>query len=176
MDFIADTIALLPQPAALFDDRLHLVAANERAWMWYVEQVPDDIQDRETLREVTGLGEVLALAHAGGHARRESPWGWVVGTKVETEIALTRPTLVLVTLHAAEARLAELDHRRMLLTLQVNETSDITMRAMRQSLLQIQAALSAQERLVDTFNAEMAHFLDNYDDQEKKSQTGLDRT
>lgn len=160
MDFIAESLSLLPQPAALYDDQLHIVGGNEPAWMWYVD-LPVEFSDREDLRERTGLGWVLEGACRDGHARRRSQWGWVVGSKLSTEPGLTRPDLLLVSLHATDEDTAVLDHNRMLITLQVNERGEMAMRALRNALIQGQAAVAAQRDLLDVFNGEMGRLLES---------------
>lgn len=174
-DFISDSLELLPQPAALFeDDGLAFVAANAEA-----TRLADLLEANDAklalLREGLRGGQSAreALRHVGldadksrrsiderGYYARETPHGFMFLTKLETSPELTRPDLLLVTLlPGMERENAVMQNERMVSMLRINEAGYRSVRMMEDALMQMQAALSAQHVMLKETNHKAAEFF-----------------
>ena len=156
MDFIAETLDLFPEPAALYDGDFHLVGANAAAWEWVLNDLPDAFTDRDEWRARSGVGEALERARDEGEYAVALDWGLLQVTRLPGELELARPDLLLATLRAGtndvDDRRARIDHRSLALALRVNETGQSVMAAMETVTIQVQAAFAAQAKMIATFN------------------------
>lgn len=160
-DFITDCLEMLPEPAALFEaETLGFVAANAAATR-LVGGIFDPPNPREAVAE-TGLDVQMAraaLLNVGSYSATLEA-GRVHITKLVTEQVLSRPDLLLVTVHPdAEPEDAWLAHQRMLLAVRVNESGEIALRNMESGIAQLQAALVAQHDLLRNYNHRVAEFM-----------------
>lgn len=163
MDFIAESLELLPQPVALYDINLKFVSANSHAWRWVCEDVPPEIEDRDEIRRVTGLDRLLNAAKdsASGTHVATSQFGIIHVSRLPSGAGAVRPDLLLASLHAGvDEQIAWLDHQRIVMSLRINENGETTVRALETMLVQAEAALAAQRELLRTYNKQMREFLD----------------
>lgn len=181
-DFISDSLELLDQPAALFvHPTYEFVAANAAA-----SQMASELFDREVVVASTNDGKAyLELAGLDpdrmreylaehGYYARESPIGTFFMTVLETSLELTRPDLLLTSVHRGTSREeAYLAHHRMLSIVKTNEAGERSVRMMEDALMQMQAALSAQHALLRETNHTAAEFFRL---QQKNRRDGVDNS
>lgn len=166
-DHMIESLELLPQPAALFvcGRSAEFVARNAIAAHVFHELFPDG----ETLASVDdalrliGLDRHLVNGHLlsfGTYSAEVERIGIVHFTRLPTNPGLSRPDLLLVTSHAdVDHHTAWLDHNRMVLSLRVNESADIAMRTLENTLVQVEGALSVQRDMLQMYNARMSEFF-----------------
>lgn len=167
-DFISKSLELLDQPAALFvHPTYEFVAANAAA-----SRTASDLFDREVVMaskddgrayfELAGLDPDRMRQYVAEHGyyARESPVGTFFMTVLETALELTRPDLLLVSVHPDTSREdAYLAHHRMLSIVKTNEAGERSLRMMEDALLQMQAALSAQHAVLRETTHAAAEFF-----------------
>jgi hypothetical protein len=162
-DFMAAALQLLPQPAVLFEWKEHrYVASNQPASDFCREQFGGEAVDAaEAFRRLdlnSALDAAIMMPHSTYSARRD--YGVVHMSRLPTMPGRSRPDLLVLTIHAdVDDKTAWLDHQRMLLSLNVNEASEIAVRVMEDQLVQISAALESQRELIATYNRRMGEFL-----------------
>jgi hypothetical protein len=178
MDFIADSLELLPQPAALFaceSTGLKYVASNAHAsklnGLIFNDGAGDPIEDR---LQSLGLDKALATAalmEFGTYTARVHDYGILHATKLSPPDQATRPKLLLATLHEGVSdKTAWVDHNRIVMSIRINENGEIALRALENMLIQAQSAVSAQRDMLRAYNRRMGEFLSlNYDDTPGKS-------
>ena len=164
VDFIADSLELLPQPAALYyASSLELVAGNAAAHGYIREHFGSD--DEAVVREL-GLAEALRKAQTLtiGTFSHHCSHGWLHATRLPATEGMSRPDLLLLTLHHdVDERTAWTDHNRMVMSIRINENGEIALRALETMLVQAHAAVSAQRDMLASYNRQMREFLElNY--------------
>lgn len=164
---MVDSLELLEQPAVLYEyPSLRYVAANVSATR-EAERVfhARDVEHKTAadLLDLLGLDVGVVRKHvdsAAANYAKEVPYGVVYVTRMETSRELTRPDLLLTTLHPGTTREnAYMAHHRMLTLLRSNEAGWRAMRMMEDALLQMQAALSAQHVMMQEMNHRAAEFF-----------------
>lgn len=170
--FMARALALLPQPAALFETPGHaFVAANQSARVVAQALLPPDIpHDHDMVAKYLDLAEPLAAAEEMDektlHYRAD--FGIIYISRIPAQARHPRPDLLLMTMHAnMDEADAWLDHNRMILALKINENSEIALRVLESSLTQISAAMQTQADLVHSFNASMGDWVRNVEPSRK---------
>lgn len=161
--FIADALELLPQPAALFECRdLRYVASNTACALYrrtFGSESPPTMTDAVERMGIDLAAAKAALTDVGTYAL-DTPFGTVHLSLLPTAPELTRPDLLLLTMHPDSSQEDSwLSHKRMVMALKVNETGEIALRSMENSLVQMQAALSAQHGLMREYNRRAAEFM-----------------
>lgn len=159
MDYIADTLDMFPEPAALYDADLHLIAANASAWSWVLD-LPDQETTREEWREHTGLGEALTTTRDEGVFGAHLQHGWVHGTRIKGGFQFGRPDLVLISLHREDNEcVAKVMHSALLAAFQVNETAQQMIGTFETVILSARASLNSQQAMVENFNTLVSNAL-----------------
>jgi hypothetical protein len=178
MDFIADSLELLPQPAALFaceSTGPTYVASNARAsrlnGLIFDDGATAPVEDR---LQYLGLDQSLAMAalmQVGTFTARTDGLGILHMTRLNPPDQATRPPLLLATLHeSVSEKDAWLDHNRIVTSLRINESGEIALRALETMLVQAQSAVSAQRDMLRSYNHRIGELLSmNYDDTPGKS-------
>lgn len=166
-DTIADALELLGQPAALFEcpGMVH-VAANAAAGraarlIWQERGI--EIRNAPEMLEILGvdLDKARALLQGEkGYFARETPYGILYMTRMPGSPELSRPDLLLATLHPATSReAAYMAHHRMLTMVSANELGHRSLRMLEDALIQVQAALSAQHAMIEETNRRAEEFF-----------------
>lgn len=152
----------LPAPAAMFElPGGRFVANNQRG---------KDLQE-------TGESAVAALHRYGlcphiqtGLGMKEGDAytthidhpgiGWVLMSVLPSHDYTHRPDLMLLTAHPGMAeKHAWLDHNRLATSVRINENSELTIRTIESTLVQLQAALSAQTDMITEYNGRASDVL-----------------
>lgn len=166
VDFIADSLELLPQPAALYyASSLELVAGNAAAHQYVRDHLDPDVSE-EDARNAFDLNRVLTKAQTltVGTFSHHCSHGWLHATRLRATEGMSRPDLLLVTLHhGVDEKAAWTDHNRMVLSVRINENGEVALRALETMLVQAHAAVSAQRDMLASYNRQMREFLElNY--------------
>lgn len=161
-DFVARSLGLLPQPAALWEVHEHrFVGANPQGDR--IRQMFPELGTEPRKRAIRALYQALGEAESEpeGTFTAELPTlGFVHISRMPAKPFHTRPDLLLMTAHeGVDAATAWMDHQRMLMALNINEEADMACRQMQTALTQIAASLEATRAMVQTYNDRMVDWF-----------------
>lgn len=157
MEVMTTALEFLPEPAALFEWPAlgPAVACNSRVTSRELSQF--GLSPTQVIKQVTEPPGAPAVIESSGG---------IACVSVLHAGQLPRPSLLLVTKRAdgSQAR-ALMDHVRIVLACQVNETQQVAARALHNVVQQIGSVMAQQEDMLETINGHMASMM----------QTGLPR-
>lgn len=146
-DFLTKSLELLGQPAALYEHpSMEYIACN-------------DGDAGRLLTELLDATSAVGNIEKYGYYAKELPRAVLFATLMRTKPDLTRPDLVIATLHPHTSREnAYMAHNRMVMMLNLNESADTAMRNMEHAIFAMQTSLSVVRDMVRDVNATAAEF------------------
>lgn len=154
-DFFVEALDQLPHAAFLVEKmsndivHLNMPAAMAVELAWGGREAFQELVHQETIYVLTRRLE-----------QRDRTDVIVLMSTIPAKPSYGRPDLILGTVHeSVDPATARLDHDRIVLSLQVNESSENAIRIMESSLTQISAALQDARDVRDSYNRSMRSFL-----------------
>lgn len=152
MDFIHDTLDVIPQPAALYTLEGEFIGRNAVSSAHLIEVFGTEPTQEQVadLFQIPEIGEDLRQHPTT--SRRHQDY-LVLLSLVEPFPLSPRPTLVLGTMHrGVSEEMAYLDHGAVLALVKLNEAHQGAAMIIETTLLQLESVLSGQQRAVSAIN------------------------